>query len=378
MDTALLNRVRTRLVRDGAAVTHDRLAEAVRAETGGVVTDADLLETLRLLNRELAGAGPLDPLLRLDGITDVLVTGPGPVWVDRGDGLERTDVVLPDEDGVRRLAQRLAATAGRRLDDAQPFVDGWLPGGVRLHAVLAPVAAAGTCVSLRVLRPATHDLAALRRLGTFDGEAEDLLRALVAARLSFLVVGGTGSGKSTLLNALLGQVDHRERILCVEEAEELQPAHPHVVRLLARPPNIEGAGLVTTQDLVRQALRMRPDRIVVGEVRGPEVADLLAAMNTGHEGCAGTLHANSATEVPARLEALAGLPRPALHSQLGAALQVVLHLRRDQDGLRRLTGLAVLDRTDDHVRAVPAWHHVHGWTVGAKRLTTLLESGART
>ncbi|MCO1582216.1 TadA family conjugal transfer-associated ATPase [Crossiella sp. SN42] len=377
VDPGLIDRVRTRIARLGGALTPAALADAVRAETGGLVTDADLLDTLRLLDRELIGAGPLEPLLRLEGTTDVLVTGPGRVWVDRGHGLTRTEVVLHDEDAVRRLAQRLALAAGRRLDDAQPFVDGWLPGGVRLHAALFPIAAGGTCISLRALKPATHDLTTLRELGTIDEPTENLLRRMVKARLSFLITGGTGSGKSTLLNALLGCVDRGERIVTVEEAEELHPTHPHVVRLVARPPNIEGAGEITLHELVRQALRMRPDRLVLGEARGAEVADLLAAMNTGHEGCAGTLHANSPTEVPARLEALAalgGLSRPALHSQLSAALQVVLHLRRDDQGNRVLAAIGVLDRADDYIRIVPAWQQNQGWSAAKTRLTTLLRT----
>ena len=309
------------------------VAAAVRAESGGIASDLDVLAALRLLRQEFVGAGPLDELLRDPRTTDVLVSGPTSVWVDRGAGLERTALRFPDEPAVRRLAQRLAVAAGRRLDDASPYVDGWLAdAGVRLHAVLPPVAADGTCLSLRVLRPTTHDLGTLRDLGTVDDAGEGLLRAMLAARLAFLVSGGTGSGKTTLLAALLSAVDPAERLVVVEDAEELRPRHPHVVRLIARPANIEGAGGVGLRDLVRQALRMRPDRLVVGEVRGAEVCDLLAALNTGHEGGAGTVHANSVRELPARMEALAatgGLPRAALHSQLAAAVQVVVHMRRD-------------------------------------------------
>jgi pilus assembly protein CpaF len=242
------------------------------------------------------------------------------------------------------------------LDDAQPYVDAWVDG-VRMHAVLPPVAADGTCLSLRVLRQAAHSLAALRDLGTFEQQGEDLLRAVVAARLAFVVVGGTGSGKTTLLSAMLGSVPDTERIVSVEDAGELRPSHPQFVRLVARPPNIEGAGEVTVRDLVRQALRMRPDRLVVGEVRGPEVVELLTALNTGHDGGAGTLHANSPAEVPARFEALAalgGLGRAALHSQLAAAIQVVVFMRRDGD-VRRLAEVGVLERRGDLVRVDPAW-----------------------
>jgi pilus assembly protein CpaF len=360
----LVERVRTRLASDAKEITSAVVARAVREESGGIVGHIDVLAAVRLLEHELIGAGPLEPLLRDARTTDVLVTGTREVWVDGVDGLRRTDVTFPDDESVRRLAQRLALACDRRLDDAQPYVDGWLPGPgalarVRLHAMLPPIAADGTCLSLRVLRPAAHDLSTLQALGTFDAQSHDVLMSIVDARLAFLISGGTGSGKTTLLAAMLGQVAHHERIVCVEDAGELHPGHPQFVRLIARPPNIEGAGEVTLSDLVRQALRMRPDRIVVGEVRGAEVCDLLTALNTGHDGGAGTLHANSPADVPARMEALAslgGLTRDALQSQLSAAIQVILHMRRHPDGSRRLTQIALLDRTPDGLLVRPAWH----------------------
>jgi pilus assembly protein CpaF len=368
---ALVDRVRERLASAGGEISAAVVAAAVRAEAGGVVSDVDVLSALRMLQQEFTGAGPLEPLLRDPGTTDVLVTAPDSVWVDRGDGLIRADVRFTDEASVRRLAQRLALAAGRRLDDASPYVDALLPGsGVRLHAVLAPIAADGTCLSLRTLRPAAHDLATLRRLGTVDETGWRLLRAIVSARLAFLISGGTASGKTTLLSALIGCVPHDERVVCVEDAEELRPAHPHVVRLVSRPPNIEGAGEVVLRDLVRQALRMRPDRLIVGEVRGAEVCDLLAALNTGHEGGAGTVHANSTREVPARMEALAalgGMSRSALHSQLAAAVQVLLHVVRAECGARRLAAVAVLERTDGGLIAEPVWERGRGWGDGPGR-----------
>ncbi|MCX0270053.1 TadA family conjugal transfer-associated ATPase [Nocardia zapadnayensis] len=291
--TELLERVRERLAGDRAEPEPARVAAAIRAEAGGMLGDTDLLRALRLLQTELTGAGVLEPLLHDPAVADVLVTAPDAVWIDRGRGVERTSTTFPDEAAVRRLAQRLALSAGRRLDDAQPWVDGQLSGrelvlgqsfGVRLHAVLAPTARGGTCLSLRILRPATQGLDALSRSGAVPSGAKELLQQIVRARLAFLVVGGTGAGKTTLLSALLAEVDQGERIICVEDAAELAPPHPHVVRLVARPPNIEGAGEITLRDLVRQALRMRPDRIVVGEVRGAEVVDLLTALNTGHDG----------------------------------------------------------------------------------------------
>jgi pilus assembly protein CpaF len=381
MSTDLMERVRQRLAIGGAAPTPALVAEAVRTETGGVVGHTDLLTALRSMENEFAGAGALEPLLRDPDTTDVLVTGPTEVWLDGGAGLQRTNVHFPGEDAVRRLAQRLALAAGRRLDDAQPFVDAWLPGTgphgrIRLHAVLPPLAPDGTCLSLRVLRPATHDLPTLRTLGTFDTRTAALLTAIVKARLAFLVTGGTGTGKTTLLAALLACVPPTERIICVEDAGELQPSHPQVVRLVARPPNVEGVGEVTVRDLVRQALRMRPDRLVVGEVRGAEVCELLAALNTGHDGGAGTLHANSPAEVPARLEALAALgnlSRPALHSQLAAALQAVIHVRKTTTGQRTLAEIGVVTRTTDNqgVRVLPAWRP-DGRHIGWPALNTLL------
>ena len=199
----LVDRVRHRLAADAAEVTPAVVADAVRAEAGGVVADLDLLAALRELQQEFTGAGPLEPLLRDPATTDVLVVGAERVWVERGDGLRRAPVRFADDDAVRRLAQRLAVAAGRRLDDAVPYVDARLPDGTRLHAVLPPVAVDGTSVSLRVLRPASHDLDALRGLGTVDGPTADLLRAVVAARLAFLVVGGTGSGKPTIEAAIV-------------------------------------------------------------------------------------------------------------------------------------------------------------------------------
>lgn len=381
MTGSLIDRVRERLAVEQAPLHPTVVAEAIRAESGGLLGDTEVLAGLRTLQTELTGAGILDPLLRGDSTTDVLVTGPDAVWVDDGNGLRRSPIRFPDEQAVRRLAQRLALAAGRRLDESQPWVDGQLnclgADSVRLHAVLPPIAGGGTCISLRVLRPARQDLSALIAAGAIAGEAVGLLGRIIAARLAFLICGGTGAGKTTLLSAALGAVAAGERIVCVEDAAELAPQHPHVVKLVARGANIEGVGQVTVRDLVRQALRMRPDRIVVGEVRGAEVVDLLTALNTGHDGGAGTVHANSAAEVPARLEALAGLgglDRAALHSQLAAAVQVVLQVSRDPRGQRRLTEIAVLRRgSDGWVTAQTAWHADRGFGPGAALLTARLD-----
>jgi pilus assembly protein CpaF len=369
MSGSLIDRVRERLATESAPLRPQVVADAIRAESGGVLGDTELLSNLRILQTELTGAGILEPLLCAEGTTDVLVTAPDAVWIDDGKGLRRSDIRFTDEAAVRRLAQRLALTAGRRLDDAQPWVDGQLAGAggtaVRLHAVLPPVAVGGTCLSLRVLRPATQDLAALIAAGAIAPEAAELIDDIISARLAFLVSGGTGAGKTTLLSAMLSAVAPDERIVCVEDAAELAPPHPHLVRLVARCANVEGVGELTVRQLVRQALRMRPDRIVVGEVRGAEVVDLLAALNTGHDGGAGTVHANNPAEVPARLEALGalgGLDCAALHSQLAAAVQVLLHVARDRDGRRRLNEIATLRRTGERVRAVTVWHADRGST----------------
>jgi pilus assembly protein CpaF len=272
------------------------------------------------------------------------------VFLDQGAGLERSEVTFADDAAVRRLAQRLAAAGGRRLDDATPHVDVRLSDGTRFHAVLAPLARPGTALSLRVPHHRVLGIDELLAAGTVTDHGARLLQTLVARRLAFLVSGGTGSGKTTLLNSLLSLVPRGERLVVVEDASELRPAHPHVVGLEARPPNVEGVGEVSLRTLVRQALRMRPDRLVVGEVRGAEVVELLAALNTGHEGGCGTIHANSARDVPARVEALAlaaGLGREAAHSQFLAGVDAILHLGRDTDGRRILREVAVPVRRPD-------------------------------
>lgn len=333
-------------------------------------------------------AGPLQTLLDSPGVTDVLVNGPHDVWVDRGTGLELTDIDLGDAARVRALAVRLAAAGGARLDDASPVVDARLPSGVRLHAVLPPLAAKCTAISLRVPRVGSLQLTELVRVGTVAPQLEPVLRALVAHRANLLVTGATGTGKTTLLAALLALVDPRERIVVVEEAVELEPDHPHVVHLAARRANVEGVGAVGLDQLVRAALRMRPDRIVLGEARGAELREVLAALTTGHDGGCATLHAGSASQVPARLEALgalAGLDRSAVAAQAAAAFDAVLHLRRDA-GQRRLVELATVRRgfggeleVVDAVRldAVGEVFAGPGWEALAERIGLSAETAPR-
>ena len=378
---AELEPIRARLIALGRLHTPADVAEAMRAE-GRVVTDSALMATVEALRRHSVGAGPLEPLLRLPGVTDVLVNGPDQVFLDRGQGLERSEVSFGSDAEVRALAQRLAASVGRRLDDASPFVDARLADGCRVHAVLGTVAHPGTCLSLRVPAARSFSLQDFVASGSLTARGAALLARMVQARLAFLVSGGTGSGKTTLLAALLGLVPHTERIVVVEDSRELAPAHPHVVGLEGRPANSEGVGAVTLTDLVRQSLRMRPDRLVVGEVRGAEICDLLMAMNTGHEGGCGTVHANSAEDVPARLEALGalgGFGRAALHAQIGSALHAVVHIERDDEGRRRVAEVHVVvrDPVTGLTRTEPAVEFDRGGRIrlgsGSTRLERLVD-----
>lgn len=352
VDDRVLDAVRDQVVRSGIEPDR-RTVAAVLRERGVLLGGADLAALADRLRGELLGFGPLQPLLADAAVTDILVSGPEDVWVDRGDGLQRVDCRFPDDEAVRRLAQRLAAAAGRRLDDAEPFVDARTPDGIRVHAVLSPTARTGTAVSLRVPRRGGMSLADLVAAGSVPAAGAGWLQALIRSRASFLISGGTGTGKTTVLGALLDQVEETERLVILEDSAELAPPHPHVVAMEARPANSEGRGRITLADLLRQAMRMRPDRIVVGEVRGAEVIDLLAALNTGHDGGCATVHANAAVDVPARLIALAataGWEPAATALQIAAGLDAVIHLQRN--GGRRV--IAEIGVVTDDCRVVPA------------------------
>jgi pilus assembly protein CpaF len=316
----------------------------------------------RLADRvtELAvGLGPLQPLLADPAVEEVMVCGTAPVWVERAGRLERTEVAFATEAALRETIERILAPVGRRVDEAEPLCDARLPDGSRVNVVVPPLALDGPSLTIRRFRARGIGPDELVAAGTLGRPLLGFLARAVQARCTLLICGGTGSGKTTTLNALSEYIGPEERIVTIEDAAELRLRQPHVVRLEARPPNLEGAGGIGLRDLVRQALRMRPDRLVVGEVRGSEVIDLLAALNTGHEGGCGTLHANKATDVPARLEALAcaaGLSREAVHSQLAAALDVVVHLVREPGGgRRRVAEVCLLEReASGLVVAVPA------------------------
>ena len=291
---------------------------------------------------ETSGLGILESLLSNTNITDILVNGHKEVWIDQGQGLEKIKLTFLNEENVRSLAQRLALSTGRRLDQSQPYVDAQLSKTIRLHAVLSPIANPGTVISLRIHRPQILSLDELVINKTITTSQKDFLNQIIKVKKSFVICGGTGSGKTTLLNSLLSKVNRNQRILIIEDSRELNPQHPHVVSLEGRPANIEGMGLITMKDLIKQSLRMRADRLIIGEVRGAEVIDWLSALNTGHSGSAGTIHANSIHEVIIRFESLglmAGLSKEAIHSQLRTALDYVIHIERDSDGKRQVKAI---------------------------------------
>jgi len=341
--------VRAELVDLGQAVDRDSVRDVVRRampllppeRTETVV--ADVLAAVR-------GLGPLEALLDDPEVTDVLVNGPGPVWVERGGRLERTTIVIPTRDDVMRLVERAVAPLGLRIDLSSPYVDARLPDGSRLHASIPPIAVDGPFLAIRrfaAVGVSLDDLA---------GEAIGaLLAAAVRRRRTIVVSGATGAGKTTMLNALAAEIDERERIITVEDTAELRLPHDHVVRLEARPANADGVGEVSIRDLVRNALRMRPDRIIVGECRGGEAFDMLQAINTGHLGSMTTCHANSAADALVRLEAMAllagvGLPPEAVRRQLERAIDLVVHLERRADGSRRVASVVPVSAGDETTR----------------------------
>ncbi|MCW2490781.1 MAG: hypothetical protein JWN47_145 [Frankiales bacterium] len=359
MPPPLLERVRLRMAADSASPD---LGALTLRESELVVDSGALAELSGQLSAELRGAGPLEELLALPGVTDVLVNAPEEIWFDRGSGFERSTVQFASDSAVRVLAVRLAAQAGRRLDDAAPFVDASLPDGTRLHAILPPLVDHPT-LSLRVLSRRRLTMEDLVRAGLLSAAMAEVLQALVSARMTLLISGGTGAGKTTLLAALLSTVAPTERIVTIEDAPELAVDHPHVVGLHARSANIEQAGAVGLRELVRQSLRMRADRLVVGEFRGAEIVELLAALNTGHSGGAATVHANSMGDVPARLVALAalgGMSAEVLGAQARSGLDVVIQLGRDRGGVRQLTEIGLWSRSDRAAGPDTVWSRAGG------------------
>lgn len=319
--------------------------KAVGTHAPALTSPARLIDSIQQVDATIAGPGrQLAELLEDPLVSDVLVNGTK-VWVDRDGTLEPVAIDLGGEDAIRDLAVRMAAAAGTRLDEAMPIVDGTLADGTRLHAVLSPPAVGGPLISLRTKRPVTFTLQQLEENGTLTPQMGVLVRKLIRARASVLLSGATGTGKTTLLSAILSEVDPGQRIMCIEEVPELSPRHPHVVKLCQRDANIQGEGEVSLTDLVRAAMRMRPDRIVLGECRGAEVRDVLTAFNTGHDGGWATIHANTARDVPARLVALgalAGMSESTVHAQAVAALDAIIHVVRLPNGLRQVSEVAAV------------------------------------
>jgi pilus assembly protein CpaF len=364
-------RVRRRHLDELAAELRNRLVERRRAEAASrraklaplpvavrelVGEDAAILEPAtrarlcELILREAVGLGPLEELLADPAVEEVMVNGHQRVYVERAGRIERTDVRFPSEQALRDAIERILTPLGRRIDELSPMVDARLEDGSRVHVVIPPLAVDGPSLSIRRFSPVRPGPRKLVELGTITEELHDQLAAAVGARRSILVSGGTGSGKTTLLNALSAFIGSTERVITIEDAAELRLRQPHVVRLESRPANVEDRGRVTIRDLLRGALRMRPDRIVIGEVRGGEALDLLMALNTGHEGALSTVHANSPEDALRRIETLAlmagvGLPHEAIREQLGRGLDLVIHLARLSDGSRRVVEVAEVVRT---------------------------------
>lgn len=333
---------------DGGADLHRRIRQVVDREAG-LLDEAAREHLVALVAERSFGLGPLEPLLRDPAVDEVMVNGPGAVWVERGGRIEPTDVGFAGEAELRHAIERILAPLGRRVDEAEPLCDARLPDGSRVNVVVSPLALDGPVLTIRRFRRRGLSPAELVELGTWTPPLHDVLAGAVGGRLNVLVSGGTGSGKTTTLNALSAFIPAGERVVTIEDAAELRLQQPHVVRLEARPPGLEGRGEVTIRQLVRNALRMRPDRIVVGEVRGAEALDMLSAMTTGHDGSLSTVHAGSAEEALRRVETLAlmadlGLPHAAIREQVADALDLVVHQSRLADGSRRVVALSEVVR----------------------------------
>lgn len=363
--SALRERVHTRLLSESNPITSrgdnaevrrslERIFNDQVAEMGLALSRAERAEYYAQIVADVLGLGPLDALLRDDTITEILVNGPNLVYVERAGMLEQTDVRFRNNDDLMRIIERIVTPIGRRIDESSPMVDARLADGSRVNIVIPPLALNGPCISIRKFAKAVLNPDDLVHKGTFTPEIVDFLRACVRARLNVVVSGGTSTGKTTVLNILSTFIPANERILTIEDSAELQLQQEHVVRLEARPPNIEGTGAVPIRQLVINALRMRPDRIVVGEVRGGETLDMLQAMNTGHDGSLTTVHSNSARDTLSRVETMVlmasmDLPLRAIREQIASAFDVIVHLERLADGSRRLVQVAEVQGMEGEV-----------------------------
>ena len=316
-------------------------------EEGLALTRAERVRMLEQITDEIIGLGPLEPLLRDESITEVMVNGPRQVYLERSGKLELTNVTFQNDDHVMRIIDRIIAPIGRRVDESSPMVDARLTDGSRVNAIIPPLSLVGPVITIRKFASSPFTVDDLIRFGTATPAMFDFLKACVEARLNLFVSGGTGSGKTTMLNAMSAFIDGRERIVTIEDSAELQLQQEHVVRLETRPPNIEGKGEITQRELVKNALRMRPDRIIVGEVRSGEAFDMLQAMNTGHDGSMTTVHANTARDALSRVEQMIGMsgidiPARSARAQIASAIHVVIQIGRLSDGRRKLLSLSEL------------------------------------
>ncbi|MFL5830279.1 MAG: CpaF family protein [Solirubrobacteraceae bacterium] len=369
----------------------DELRDRLAREPGIARQDRERIAAE--LMDDIVGHGPLERLLEDDTVSEIMVNGPYDVWVERSGKLHKTPVRFTDDSHLRRIISKIVAQVGRRIDEASPMVDARLPDGSRINATIPPLSLTGSLLTIRKFSNQRLDMNALVKLGALTSDTADLLQRCIQARLNILIAGGTGSGKTTMLNALSASIPDSERILTIEDAAELQLAQRHVLRLEARPKNIEGEGEITIRDLVRNSLRMRPDRIVVGEVRGAEALDMLQAMNTGHDGSLSTVHANSPRDALARIETMVlmtgyDLPLRAVREQITSAVDLIIQIERMNDGGRRIVAITEVQRMESevvtlqdlylfHVDAVAATKHVVGQLRPTGMRPTFLEKFAR-
>ena len=335
-----------RLSEDQRRARLESIVGRMVSREGPVLSNAERQALIRQVVDESVGLGVLEPLLADKTVTEIMVNGPNEVWVERRGRLTRADVTFTSEAQLLQTIDRIVSTVNRRVDESSPMVDARLPGGERVNVIIPPLSLVGPVLTIRRF-PQLFTLDELVDNGTVDAPTRDLLRAIVAARLNVVISGGTGAGKTTLLNALSAAVPDRERIVTIEDNAELRLQQPHVVTLEARPANVEGKGEITIRDLVRNSLRMRPDRIIVGEVRGPETLDMLQALNTGHEGSLVTVHANAPEDAINRLGTLASMsdlsvPYTALVDQINSAIDVIVQIERGPDGQRRIVEVAAV------------------------------------
>jgi pilus assembly protein CpaF len=327
------------------------------AEERAALNRAEYERLLEELLDEVLGLGPIEPLLNDNSIADILVNTHKQVFVERGGRLERTEIQFKDDRHLTRIIQKIVSAVGRRVDESQPWVDARLPDGSRVNALLPPCAVDGPLLSIRKFSKMPFNMDRLVENGTITAQLAEVLEIVVRSRINVLISGGTGTGKTTMLNAMSSMISNKERIVTIEDTAELQLQQEHIARMEARPPNMEGVGEVTQRDLLRNSLRMRPDRIIVGEVRGTEVLDMLQAMNTGHDGSMTTIHANTPRDALTRLEhmtAMSGfdIPVRALRGQIGSAIQVIVQLQRFSDGRRRVVSLQEITGMENEVIAM--------------------------